>query len=194
MGAGKGLAIAGVAIVAFIVIAYVIVPSVQMPNSINLQWEVYGLKDGQRVTPPLAFVSQGVEIDSLGAACSWSAQGESVDWDSLFIDGEFVIYLLAYMGEKTDITPENLGFQRRGPTAKDDGTSFSLTLDSLVLGRPYTSSDSTGLYWEVRIALHVRGTINEDVGSGVISDTIDDYVDYKIYWQDGTFVLTGGIV
>ena len=193
MGAGRGLAIAGLVIVSVIVIAYVIVPGVQLPNSINLEWSVYGLKDGKQVTPPLAFISQGVEIDSLGAQCSWSAQGDSVDWDTLVIDGEFTIYLMAYAGEKTDITPENLNFVRTGPSAQDGSTSFELSLDTLILGRPYTYGDSEGVYWDVRIELHVTGAMQQAVGSDWIEDAIDDFIDYRIYWEDGTFTLTGGI-
>ena len=194
MGKGKGLAIAGVAVVAFIVIAYVIIPGVQMPNSINLEWSVYGMKDGARVTPPLAFIAQGVEIDSLGASCSWAASGDSVDWDTLIIAGEFTIYLLAYMGEKTDITSSNLSFQKLGAVAKTGTTSFELPLDSLVLGLPYTSIGSDGLpYWDVRIQLHVTGYVEQSVGSDVIKDSLDDYILYKIVWMDGTFELSGGI-
>ena len=198
MANGKGLAIAGLAIVAFIVVAFVIVPGgrfpgVQIPNSINLEWSVYGMKDGARVTPPLAFISQGVEIDALGAACSWAAQGDSVDWDTLLIDGEFTIYLMSYMGEKTDITSENLNFIKRGAVAKTGTTSFALLLTDLVLGRPYTYGDSEGVYWDVRIELHVTGAVQQAVGSDWITDAIDDYIDYRIYWEDGTFSLTGGI-
>ena len=193
MANGKGLAIAGLVVVAFIVVAFVIVPGVQMPNSINLEWSVYGMKDGARVTPPLAFISQGVEIDALGAACSWAAQGDSVDWETLLIDGEFTIYLTAYAGEKTDITPENLNFIKRGAVAKTGTTSFEIALTDLVLGRPYTSVDSGVPYWGVRIELHVTGAVQQAVGSDWITDAIDDYIVYKIYWEDGTFELSGGI-
>ena len=198
MANGKGLAIAGLVVVAFIVVAYVIVPGgrfpgVQMPNSINLEWSVYGMKDGARVTPPLAFIAQGVEIDALGASCSWDAQGDSVDWDTLVIAGRFTIYLMSYRGEKTDITSENLSFGGTGVAQKSGTTSFEDSLTDLILGRPYTYGDSEGQYWDVRIELHVTGAVQQAVGSDWIEDAIDDYIDYRIYWEDGTFELTGGI-
>ena len=165
-----------------------------MPNSINLEWSVYGMKDGARVTPPLAFIDiEGKTIDALGAACSWAAQGDSVDWDTLVIAGKFTIYLMSYMGEKTDITPENLNFGGTGPSEQDGSTSFELSLDTLILGRPYTYGDSEGVYWDVRIELHVTGAVQQAVGSDWITDAIDDYIVYKIYWEDGTFELSGGI-
>lgn len=193
MGKGTGLAIAGIALVAFIFIAYVIVPSVTMPNSMNLQWSVYGLKNNQRVTPPLAFIAQGVEIDSIGAQCSWVASGDQVDWDTLIIDGEFLIFLVGYSGTETDITADNLGFIRTGVSNKEGTTSFSLSLDSLIYGRPFSGYDGDLPYWDLKIELHVKGTIRQSVGDDVISDRIDDFVSYRIAWADGTFSLTGEI-
>ena len=111
----------------------------------------------------------------------------------MVIDGEFTIYLMSYMGEKTDITSENLNFVRTGPSAQDGSTSFELSLDTLILGRPYTYGDSEGVYWDVRIELHVTGAVQQAVGSDWIEDAIDDFIDYRIYWEDGTFTLTGGI-
>lgn len=198
MGKGTGLAIAGIALVAFIFVAYVIVPSVNMPDSMNLQWSVYGLKDNQRVTPPLAFIAQGVEIDSIGAQCTWAASGDQVDWDTLTIDGEFIIFLVGYSqmggsGIETDITPANLDFIRTGVSNKEGTTSFSVFLDSLIFGRPYSGYDGEFPFWDLKIELHVKGTITQSVGSDVISDRIDDFVLYRILWADGAFSLTGGL-
>jgi hypothetical protein len=195
MGKGKGLAIAGIALVAFIVIAFTIVPSVNMPNSINLQWSVYGLKDGQIVTPPLAFIAQGVEVDSLGAECSWAAEGDSVDWDTLIITGDWSIFRLDYHGQATDITTSDLGrtWVKTGPSAQIGSTRFNVLLDTLVVGQPYSGADDDGPYWDLRIELHVTGSIHQAVGDDTIQDSLDDYVLYRIYWQDGTFGLTGGI-
>jgi len=195
MGMGKGIAIAGLVVVALCIVAFVIVPSVDMPNSMNLRWSVYGMKDGQRVTRPMAFIDpEGVVIDALGADASWAAQGENIDWSTLNIEGEFLIYLLSYMGALTDITPTDLSILKTGAAAQEGTAHFELPLDILVLGRPYTASNTNGYYWDVRIVLTLHGIVWETVGSGYVEDTLEDHIDYRVYWQDGTFSLTGGLV
>lgn len=191
----RALGIAAVAIIAVIAVAYLIVPSVNLPNSMNLQWSAYGLKDGRRVTPPLAFLEQGIEIDALGATASWVAQGDSVDWTTLTISGRWSILLRASDGSDSDITPSDLSqtWTESGEMAKTGSSSFEASLETLVLGQPFTGRTIDLNYWTVTVRIHLSGSVDQSVGDGVLSDSLDAEHYYFIYWEDGTFSLTGGI-
>lgn len=196
--AGKGLAIAGVVVIAVLVIVLLITPSVILEdNSLNFNSVVYGMKDGRRVTPPLAFIVSDVEVDALGCDASWTAVGSGLDWATLVIAGEYTIYFLDYAGAEEDITPFRLDFQRFAEAAKEDSVHFEIPLDNLVIGHEYSgySTSRELYYWTLKVIIDVTGTVEQDItGVPPLTDFFVDDVTYTVYWMDGDFSLSGGII
>lgn len=199
--AGKGIAIAGLGIIAILIVVLVILPQLMVEDSLNFSAEVYGMKDGRRVTSPYAFIEQGVEIDALGCDASWTAAGTGVEWSTLVIIGEFRIYLQNSDGSYDDITPARLDFQRAGEPAKTGSEHFEIMLDTLLTGQSYTGwivyreAEIRIPYWVLKITFDVTGSVDQDT-SGVpgISDSLTDEANRVIEWKAGEFSLTGGII
>ena len=194
----RGIAIAGVGIILVVVVAYVIVPNVNLPNRMNFQWSVYGMREGRQVTGPLAFISQGVVIDAIGCAASWTAQGSDVDWSTLIIAGAFKIWLCDSRGTpKKDITPGRMDFVYNGAASQSKSIDFEISCDTLLVGQEYSGYDygeRQMYYWIIEIMLDVSGQVDQ-VRSDLpqLKDSFSDSVHYTIYWSEAEFQLTGGI-
>lgn len=198
MGAGKAIAIAAFGILAVIVLAFIIVPSVNLPNSMNFTWAAYGMKEGQRVTPPFAFISQDKEIDAIGVEASWAAQGSDIQWNTLIIAGDFEIWLCDSRGTpKEDITPMRMDFLFTGEGAIEKTISFELACSSLLEGYSYSGFDYSSrqmYYWIIEIILDVNGQVEQTRSDlPVLQDNFSDSVQYTVYWSEAAFSLQGGI-
>lgn len=194
----KGFAIVGVVIIGFLFIAVVLpgLGDIAIENSMNFSVDVYGTNNGQRITPPLAFISGGSEVDTLVCDANWEARGSGVDWSTLVISGDFKIELLDYQGYvNLDITNQRMDFLHTGDPAKTGDVHFALSLDNLLIGQPFSGATSGGeQYWTLLITYTVYGQVDQEVG-GVpsLTDSLEDSISYTFYWVDGEFGIGGGI-
>lgn len=199
--ANKAVAIIGLAVLVLLFVGLVIAPSIgggDTYNSLNLKVEVYGTRHGERVTLPLAFIDTGgSEVDSLRCDASWNAQGDGIDLTTLIIQGEWVIEIVDYQGQVAgDVTPSGMDFQSTGDGAADDSTYFNLPLDMLLVGQPFSGYSQTQemQYWSLKISWSISGSVSQTISDlPALTDTLDDYIMYNVFWLDGTFSLTGGI-
>ena len=198
MGKAKTIGIAALGIMALFFVVVIIVPEVLQNDSLNISTDVYGTFEGSRITPPLAFVSGGSTIDALEITAEWVGVGEGVDWSTLVISGDFTILRLDYQGRDSDIiTPGRLDFLYSGAAHQTGDLSFTVPLDTLLIGVAYSGLEaSTNMYyWNIKIVWDISGLVEQDVsGAKTLTDSLQDHVIFTIFWEDGTFGLSGGII